>query len=173
MKTLRNTIAAVALAAVAFLAVPAAANAGSTTVDLTGFEADSAAVVTVDAPVAVTIADGNSNYNPSGIIRPAVLSTGTVMADATGTVRIRITAPDSYTGPLTVTVTGTAADGSPLTTTTTASVTAAATGGSGLPATGVDAASMAGIWVGGGVLLLGGLVVTVVAARRKSLSQTR
>ncbi len=43
----------------------------------------------------------------------------------------------------------------------------------GLPATGVDAASMAGIWIGGGVLLLGGLVVTVVAARRKSSSQDR
>ncbi|QPE04906.1 LPXTG cell wall anchor domain-containing protein [Microbacterium schleiferi] len=36
-----------------------------------------------------------------------------------------------------------------------------------IASTGFDAGSMLGVWIGGGVLLLGGVLVTVFAARRE------
>jgi LPXTG-motif cell wall-anchored protein len=176
MRTLRTMIAAVALAAVALLVLPATANAAQGQSSLSGWARSSSVILgaTASAAVSLGIFDDNDDYNPSGIIRPAVTSTGTVVADATGTIRFRITVtPDTYSGPVELTMTGIGADGLPRTVSETVQITASVTGGSGLPATGVDAASTAGIWVGGGVLLLGGLVVTVVAARRKSASQVR
>lgn len=173
MKKIGTAVAALVLALVALVAVPTAANAATSTLTFTGFAPNTAVTISVDAPVSVTIEAGSSdNTYPAAIIRPAVISSATLRSDASGTVSVRVITPDSFSGSISVSVSGTGADGQPLTKSQTTTVQAVSGGGSGaLPPTGVDAASMAGIWIGGGVLLLGGLVVTVVAARRKSAAQ--
>lgn len=102
----------------------------------------------------------------------------TKFADASGAATAVITLPEPQVGTYILTAAGTAADGSSI-----GSSTVVGSGGSGtsaggttdasdsLPATGMDANSLLGFWVGGGALVLAGATVAVVATARRNRSK--
>ncbi|WP_159500176.1 hypothetical protein [Microbacterium sp. 18062] len=170
MKSLRTKIAAVVIAVAAMVAVPAAANAytpvapggtsvtvapgGTVTVPFTGFAPNES--------VNFTLTGENAAGATLAAVKTVVNSTSlTKAASSTGAVSVTVTLPSNATGTYTLTGTGASSNAS-----ATVTITASAAGG-GLPATGVDSASLMGVWIGGGVLLLGGLAVTVFAVRRQ------
>jgi LPXTG-motif cell wall-anchored protein len=169
MKSLRTKIAAVVIAVAAIVAAPAAANAytpvapagtnfvtspgGTVTVPFTGFAPDE--------NVSFTLTGENGSGATLAVVKTAVTSKSHVkQADASGAVSVTVTLPSNATGSYALTATGLGSGAS-----TAVTITASASGG--LPATGVDSASLMGVWIGGGVLLLGGLAVTVFAVRRQ------
>jgi hypothetical protein len=92
-----------------------------------------------------------------GMLRTAVDDQRlTATASASGTVTVTVTLPASARGAYTLTATG-----------VTSGITGTAAFSVGLPATGVDGAETAGLWIGGGILLLGGVGVMIFAARRR------
>lgn len=109
----------------------------------------------------------------------AAVTSATVnkFADASGSATAVITLPEPQVGTYLLTAAGTAADGSPSTSTTvvgggssTGSTSAGGTtdASNSLPATGMDANSLLGFWVGGGALVLAGATVAVAATARRN-----
>ena len=166
MKSLHTKIAAVAIAVAAIIAAPAAASAytpsgptagitasgtftpgGAITLTAGGYASGTPVSFTVTGEngAGITLVFGPYSANASGVANSA----GIVLpSNASGTYTVTATAP-GYTNQTTQFVVGSSA------------------GGGGLPNTGFDAGSMLGVWIGGGVLLLGGVLVTVFAARRE------
>jgi LPXTG-motif cell wall-anchored protein len=177
MKSLRTKIAAVAIAVAAVIAAPAAASAytpsgptagitatgtftpgGSITLTAGGYDLGTQVSFTVTGEngAGITLAMvkfvsstspvfGPYSANASGVANSAAI---VLPSNASGTYTVTATAP-GYTNQTTQFAVGSSA------------------GGGGLPNTGFDATSMLGVWIGGGVLLLGGVLVTVFAARRE------
>ena len=171
MKSLRTKIAAVVIAVAAIVAAPAAANAytpvapsgtsfitspgGTVTVPFTGFAPNE--------DVSFTLTGENAASATLAVVKTAITSKSLVKAaDASGAVSVTVTLPSNAKGAYSLTAVGLSSDAS-----TAVTITATASGSGGLPATGVDSASLMGVWIGGGVLLLGGLAVTVFAVRRQ------
>ncbi|MBZ4487618.1 LPXTG cell wall anchor domain-containing protein [Microbacterium sp. cx-55] len=168
MKSLRTKLAAVVIAAAAIIAAPAAANAytpvapgganqtvapgGTVTVPFTGFAPNDTVtfVLTGENAAGATLAAVKTAVNTKTIAK---------VSSASGAVSVAVTLPTNATGSYRLVGTG-AAGG-------VAEATIVAGAAGGLPATGVDSASLMGVWIGGGVLLLGGLAVTVFAVRRQ------
>lgn len=107
---------------------------------------------------------------------PVTSASITKTADASGVATINVILPESPSGSYTLAVSGPRADGSA----GTGGTAPASTGGSNttdtsaanaLPATGMDANSLLGFWVGGGALVLAGATVAVVATARRNRSK--
>lgn len=177
MKSLRTKIAAVVLAVAAMVAAPAAANAytpgapdvaaggtltpgGTVTLSAVAFDANTTVSFTVTGEngAGITLGAVKIVRNSS----PAFTAT----TNASGNASVAIKLPANASGSYEVAVTG-LKNGATVTEVTTFAVAAAAGPGGNLPATGVDSASLMGVWIGGGVLLIGGLAVTVFAVRRQ------
>lgn len=103
----------------------------------------------------------------------------TKFADASGSAAAVITLPQPQIGSYLLTAAGTAADGTPSTSTTvvgggsstggTSTSAGGTTDASGsLAVTGMDANSLLGFWVGGGALVLAGATVAVAATARRN-----
>ncbi|WP_460776114.1 hypothetical protein [Microbacterium sp. GXF7504] len=170
MKSLRIKLAAIAVAIVALVAAPAAANAaytpspqggtttftaapgGSVSVPYTGFQPGET--------VRFSLTGENANGATLALVKTAVeTKTFDKAASASGAVTVTVTLPSNATGAYTLSAQGLTSG------TSAAAVTINA--GQVPAATGVDSASLMGVWIGGGVLLLGGLAVTVFAVRRQ------
>lgn len=183
MKSLRTKIAAVILTAAALVAAPAAAQAyvptpGSPDATTSGAPTPGGTVTLI-----ATAFDGNTSIsfvvtgeNGAGITQASVKlaisssPTFTTTTNAAGEASFNVRLPSNATGSYDVAVTG-QKNGVTVTETTGFAVGSGSGGttgsNSGLPATGVDSGSLMGVWIGGGVLLLGGLAVTVFAVRRQ------
>lgn len=177
MKSLRTKIAAVVIAAFALVAAPAAANAytpGAPDVAVAGTLTPGGTVtlsaVAFDANTTVSfrVTGENGAGITLGLIKTVVNTSPefTATTNAAGNASVSVKLPANATGEYTVAVTG-LKNGVSVTETSTFAVAAPAGGGSNLPATGIDSGSLMGVWIGGGVLLLGGLAVTVFAVRRQ------
>ncbi|MEV7693881.1 LPXTG cell wall anchor domain-containing protein [Microbacterium sp. NPDC089189] len=177
MKSLRTKIAAVVLAVAAMVAAPAAANAytpgapdvaagGSLTPG--GAVTLSAAAFDAGTTVSFTVSGENGSAITLAAVKTVVSTSPafTATTNASGNASVAVKLPANASGTYTVAVTG-LKNGATVTETTSFAVSAAAGPGGNLPATGVDSASLMGVWIGGGVLLLGGLAVTVFAVRRQ------
>ncbi|GAA2580935.1 LPXTG cell wall anchor domain-containing protein [Microbacterium binotii] len=182
MKSLRTKIAAVILTAAALVAAPAAAQAYVPTPGTPAVGTSGAPVPGGTVTLVATAFDGNTpisfvvtGENGAGITQASVklvvsaspsFDTST---NASGDASFNVKLPSNASGSYEVTGYG-QKDGQPAQKTATFSIGTASGGtGSGLPATGVDSGSLMGVWIGGGVLLLGGLAVTVFAVRRHSV----
>lgn len=167
MKNFRAKLAAVVIAAAALIAAPAAASAytpaqpvsgpatiapgGSGVYVFSGFQPGESVLFTLTGE---SVGDANL-----AIVRTAVTSTTeTKTANADGQASATVTLPANATGTYTLTAQG---QGDP------ATVTITVAGSGGLPPTGLDAASMTGVWIGGGALLAAGIAVTAVAVIRR------
>jgi LPXTG-motif cell wall-anchored protein len=108
--------------------------------------------------VSFSLTGENASGATLATIRAAVeTATLTRTADASGVARITVTLPSNARGTYTLTGTG-----------QTSGVTGSFTFSVGLPATGTDAGSTTGLWVGGGLLALGGAVALAFASRRRT-----
>jgi LPXTG-motif cell wall-anchored protein len=180
MKSLRTKLAAVVIAVAAIVAAPAAANAstpnyppaapdlvvsgsivagGTITLGALNFDFNTTITFTLtgENAASVTQAAVKTVRNTS----PAFTST----TDGTGAASVAVKLPANASGTYEIAVTG--LRGGQLVTETSSLVVSTGGATGGLPATGVDSASLMGVWIGGGVLLLGGLAVTVFAVRRQ------
>lgn len=168
MKSIRSKIAAVAIAVAAIIAAPAAASAAGYTPAFvdgpTTIAPGGSGVFTFDdfsAGQSVVFTLSGEGVGPGNLasVKTAVTNTSvTKTANSSGVASVEVILPANATGTYTLSVGGY----SDLTRTITAS-----TSGSAIADTGFDAGSMLGVWIGGGVLLLGGVLVTVFAARRE------
>lgn len=174
--------ASAALAGALLLAAPVVANAG-TQYPPTGPGVQSREI-TEDGP------QGFAGYLPGspvsftlsgvGVTASNIASAGaavtsasvTKFADASGSAAAVITLPEPQVGSYVLTAAGTAADGTPSTST---SVVGGGSGSSesseastSLPETGMDANSLLGFWIGGGALVLAGATVAVAATARRN-----
>ena len=176
MKSLRTKLAAIAIAVAALIAAPAAAHAytpGTPDTTVSGTPTPGAPLtlnaLSFDANQIVTFRIEGVNGAGITLAATAISSSPEFPAttDGSGNASVQVRLPSNASGTYTAYVTG-PKNGEVVTETTTFTVGLPATGGgSGLPATGVDSASLMGVWIGGGVLLLGGLAVTVFAVRRQ------
>lgn len=187
--TLKKTAAATALAGALLLAAPVAAHAqyatpGPNTVvqEITedgpattgGFAAGTSVVFTLSG-VGVT----GANIATAGARVTSASVTKT--ADASGSATVNITLPEPQVGTYLLAATGTRADGSVGTDTTVvgsgsgsgSSGSTNASGSNALPATGMDANSLLGFWVGGGALVLAGATVAVATTVRRNRQSTK
>lgn len=178
--------ASAALAGALLLAAPLAAHAGPYAPTGPGVQSRE---ITEDGP------QGFAGYAPGSPVNFTLTGVGvtgsniataglavtsasvTKVADASGSATAIITLPEPQVGTYLLTAAGTAADGSPATSTTvvgagsgTGSTSAGGTTGesNSLPATGMDANSLLGFWVGGGALVLAGATVAVAATARRN-----
>ncbi len=179
MKSLRTKIAAVAIAVAAVIAAPAAASAagytpsgptagitasgsftpgGAITLTAGGYASGTPVSFTVTGEngAGITLAMVKFVSSTSPVFGP-YSANGSGVANSAG-----IVLPSNASGTYTVT-----ASAPGYTNQTTQFVVGSSAGGGGLSNTGFDATSMLGVWIGGGVLLLGGVLVTVFAARRE------
>lgn len=163
MKSLRIKLAAIAVAVAALVAAPAAANAytpaapGGTTTVAPGATVPLAfSGYTPGSTVTFTLSGENGAGATLAVVKAAPSSPAplayTVGGD--GVARVRVTLPSDATGNYSLYANGVL-------------VQTLAASGQVPAATGVDSASLMGVWIGGGVLLLGGLAVTVFAVRRQ------
>jgi LPXTG-motif cell wall-anchored protein len=182
MKSLRTKIAAVILTAAALVAAPAAAQAYVPTPGTPDAGISGAPVPGGTVTLVATAFDGNTpisfvvtGENGAGITQASVklvVSSSpsfTTSTNASGDASFNVKLPSNASGTYSVTASG-QKDGQPAQETTSFAIGTGSGGtgsGSGLPATGVDSGSLMGVWIGGGVLLLGGLAVTVFAVRRQ------
>ncbi|GAA1706959.1 hypothetical protein GCM10009808_26220 [Microbacterium sediminicola] len=158
MKSLRTKIAAVVIAVVALVAAPTAAMAytpvpsggTSTTIPQGGSATFLFEEFTTGTVTYTLTGEGITGANIAAV-KTAVTSAS--VSKAAGET-VTVTLPTDATG--TYTLVGTQGA-------TSVSVTITAA----IASTGFDAGSMLGVWIGGGVLLLGGVLVTVFAARRE------
>lgn len=175
MKSLRIKLAAVVVAVAALVAAPAAANAytpGNPDLTVAGAPVPGGTVtlqaLSFDANTTVrfTLTGENGAGITLAAVKLAVTTspTFTSTANPAGTAALNIKLPSNASGDYKVSATG-YRNGVLVTEKTLLSIS---TGGGQVPAaTGVDSASLMGVWIGGGVLLLGGLAVTVFAVRRQ------
>ncbi|MDZ8170635.1 LPXTG cell wall anchor domain-containing protein [Microbacterium xanthum] len=115
-----------------------------------------------DEPVTVTVTGENGADATFGMVRMAIsTASATFTSTADGALAgVAITLPANATGTYNIAaVSPTSAGG-----TAAASITTA----DGLPTTGLDQASLAIVWIGGGALLAAGAVLAVVAGVRRS-----
>lgn len=184
MKSLRTKIAAVILTAAALVAAPAAAQAyvptpGSPDAAVSGAPTPGGTVTLVatafdgNTPISFVVTGENGAGITQASVKLAISSspTFTTSTNAAGNASFNVKLPSNATGSYDVAVTG-QKNGVSVTETTSFAVGTGSGGtgsgsGTGLPATGVDSGSLMGVWIGGGVLLLGGLAVTVFAVRRQ------
>jgi LPXTG-motif cell wall-anchored protein len=158
MKSLRTKIAAVAIAIVALVAAPTAAMAytpvppsGTTTTIPAGGSATFLFDFSGTGTVTYTLT--GEGVGPGSLAMVKAAPPSTQVSKAVGET-VTVTLPSNATE--TYTLVGTLGSES-------ITLTINAT----LATTGFDASSMLGVWIGGGVLLLGGVLVTVFAARRE------
>ncbi|QCQ17042.1 LPXTG cell wall anchor domain-containing protein [Microbacterium sp. RG1] len=182
MKSLRTKIAAVILTAAALVAAPAAAQAyvptpGEPEAAVSGAPTPGGTVTLVatafdgNTPISFVVTGENGAGITQASVKLAVSSSPTfsTTTNAAGNASFNVKLPSNATGTYDVAVTG-QKNGVTVTETTSFAVGTGSGGtgsGTGLPATGVDSGSLMGVWIGGGVLLLGGLAVTVFAVRRQ------
>ncbi|WP_243233174.1 LPXTG cell wall anchor domain-containing protein [Microbacterium sp. CIAB417] len=182
MKSLRTKIAAVILTAAALVAAPAAAQAYVPTPGEPDAAVSGAPVPGGTVTLVATAFDGNTpisfvvtGENGAGITQASVKlavsasPTFNTSTNASGDASFNVKLPSNASGTYSVTASG-QKDGQPAQETTSFAIGTGSGGtgsGTGLPATGVDSGSLMGVWIGGGVLLLGGLAVTVFAVRRQ------
>lgn len=185
--TLSKVGASAALAGLLLLAAPAVAHAGPRDYPPTGPGVQSREIsedgpqgfagYLPGSPVDFTLTgSGVTSANIATAGLPVTSASVTKFADATGSATANITLPEPRVGTYILTASGTAADGSPTTSTTvvgggTGSSTSAESSSSALPATGMDAGSLLGFWVGGGTLILAGATVAVAATTRRNRSK--
>jgi hypothetical protein len=173
----RTVLAASAIAALAVLAVPSAASAnaiyppsGSCTVspatpaagETVRFQC-SAETFSPNEPVTITVTGENGAGASIGMIKFAIsTASGTSTSTDVGALSaVPITLPSNASGTYNIAAVSPTSAGS----------TAAATissDGSGLPTTGLDSASLTGLWIGGGALVLAGAALGVTAMVRRS-----
>ncbi|MBW9094141.1 LPXTG cell wall anchor domain-containing protein [Microbacterium jejuense] len=135
---------------------PATAQAGDTVVFACAAETFSA-----DETVTITVTGENGADASIGMVRFAITTaSSTTKSAADGSLApIDITLPSNATGTYNIAaVSATSAGG-------TAAVSI--TGADGLPSTGLDQGQTVGLWIGGGVLLLAGAALAIVAAVRR------
>lgn len=173
----RNAVMAVTLVAASALALPAAAQAsaiyppsGSCTVSPTtttpgGTVAFRCAAETFSGgeTVTVTVTGENGSAAQIGMVRFAITtSSGTAVSAPDGSLAdVSITLPSDARGTYNIAaVSPTSAGG-------TAAVTVTGESG-GLPSTGLDSASVTGLWIAGGALVLLGGGLAVAASVRRS-----
>ncbi|WP_435526788.1 cell wall protein [Microbacterium aurantiacum] len=180
MRRLPTFFAATTIAAVAALSVPAAAHAstiyppsGSCTATpatatpggTTIFACDPA-TFSANEPVTITVTGENGSDAVIGMIRTVSTASGNAVSAADGSLAgVRITFPTDARGTYNIAAFSSTSAGG------TSAVSVTNPDGS-LPVTGFDSATMTGLWVGGGLLLLAGValgVVAVVRRRRDSL----
>ncbi len=172
MKNLRTKFAAVVIAAAAFTAVPAAAMAytpGAPDTTVAGSPVPGGVVTLqalafdVNVTISFVVTGENGAAITQAVVRSAVSSSPTFTAttNASGNASLGVRLPANASGAYTVAATG-LKNGVVVTETSPFSVA-----GGGLPATGIDAASMTGVWIGGGALLAAGVAVTSVAVIRR------
>ncbi len=182
MKSLRTKIAAVILTAAALVAAPAAAQAyvptpGSPDAAVSGAPTPGGTVTLVatafdgNTPISFVVTGENGAAITQASVKLAISSSPTfnTSTNESGNASFNVKLPSNATGSYDIAVTG-QKNGVTVTETTSFAVGTGSGGtgsGSGLPATGVDSGSLMGVWIGGGVLLLGGLAVTVFAVRRQ------
>jgi hypothetical protein len=171
MKSLRIKLAAVVVAVAALVAAPAAANAytptpsgpstvtisasGSATIAFSGFQPGE--------PVTFSLTGEFALSATLATVKTAVeTNTLTKAASPAGATSVQVTLPSNAVGQYRLAATG-GTSGE----TSSVLINAVAADGQVPAATGVDSASLMGVWIGGGVLLLGGLAVTVFAVRRQ------
>lgn len=177
MKSLRTKIAAVAIAVAAIIAAPAAASAYTPSGPTAGVTASGSltpgGTITLVAggyapntPVSFTVAGENGAGITLAMVKFASSTSpvfGPYSANSSGVASsAAIVLPPNASGTYVVT-----ASAPGYANQNTQFVVGSSSGGGGLPNTGFDASSMLGVWIGGGVLLLGGVLVTVFAARRE------
>jgi hypothetical protein len=178
MKNSLRITAVAALVAASALALPTAALA-DTIYPPSNACSVVPAVVTPGATVTFSCTDGT--FSPSefvtvtvqgntgadvGFIKFAVTSSGETTSSATGALSVPIAFPSDASGTYNIAaVSATSAGGA-----ASASIgtTTGSTGGSSLPATGIDSSSLLGLWVGGGALVLAGGAVALTAAVRRN-----
>ena len=114
----------------------------SVTITVTGENGGAAEIGMV--AFAITTASGSATSEADGSLDEVSI---TLPADATGTYNIAAISPTSAGGTAAVTVSG---------------------GSGGLPITGLDGASLMGLWIAGGALVVTGGVLAVAAASRRS-----
>lgn len=175
-RTIRTAIAVSAIVALSTLAVPVAAQAsiyppaGSCTVTPTtmtpGARLTFACADRTFSPnesVTITITGENGRDATIGMIRFAIsTASGNATSTATGSLPgVPITLPSNASGTYNIAaVSPTSAGGTAAATTTSDS--------NGLPVTGLDSASLMGLWIGGGALLLAGVAIAVSVVLRRS-----
>lgn len=142
-------------------ATPATATPGGTTI----FACDPA-TFSANEPVTITVTGENGSDAVIGMIRTVSTSSGNAVSAADGSLAgVRITFPAEARGTYNIAAFSSTSAGG------TSAVSVTNPDGS-LPVTGFDSATMTGLWIGGGLLLLAGAalgVVAVVRRRRDSL----
>lgn len=175
-RIIRSALAVSAIVALSALAVPPAAQA-STIYPPTGSCTVSPATVTAGGTVTLACADATFSTNESititvtgengegasiGMVKFAIsTASGTARSTDTGALDgVGIVLPSNASGTYNVAaVSATSAGGAAAATVTSVS--------GALPVTGLDTASLTGLWIGGGALLLAGVVLAVVAVLRR------
>ncbi|MGN7188359.1 LPXTG cell wall anchor domain-containing protein [Microbacterium enclense] len=182
--TVTKAGASVALAGALLLAAPAVAEAyvptdpNTITFEITESGPVGAGGFQPGAQVTGTlVGKGIGPNNLATANLPVTAASITKTADASGVATINVILPENPSGSYTLAVSGARADGS----TGTGGTAPAGTGGTSaggttdasgsLPATGMDANSLLGFWVGGGALVLAGATVAVVATARRNRSK--
>ncbi|MFJ6651261.1 hypothetical protein ACIQLJ_00525 [Microbacterium sp. NPDC091313] len=178
MNKLRAKFAAVVIAAAALTAFPAAAAfADSQYPPATGPTGPVTPGVPFEvgfggfAPgvgVTLTLSGENASGANLALVRTEFQTKSIVKtAAADGTVEVTVTMPSNASGSYSLSASGGGVTPPAFTFSVAASGGGTGTGTGGLPATGIDAASMTGVWIGGGALLAAGIAVTSVAVIRR------
>jgi LPXTG-motif cell wall-anchored protein len=169
-------IATVAVAGALVLGAQTSAFAADYTGGVTSTTAAPGAVITysatdTDLPAGVsgTASLTGNLAAEEAVITPASTKTATIVSGANGDINFTIKLPTSAPAGSTYTLAVAAGDFQDAKTLTVAAVpadTAAGAAGSALPSTGVDATPY--VWFGGGLLVLGAALVSVLAFVRRS-----
>jgi hypothetical protein len=175
LRTARHAALVAALATIAILGAPAAAQASTiyppsgacTTSPATAqpgstiaFEC-AAGTFSGDESVTVTVTGENGAGATIGMVRFAITTASEVVtSEANGSLSpLSITLPSNASGTYNIAaISSTSAGG-------TAAVSI--TGANGLPVTGLDSGSMLGLWIGGGALVLAGAALGIAAVVRR------
>lgn len=168
---IRKVGASVALAGALLLAAPAVAQAYvPTSPDTVTVAVTSSGPVSVDgfdAGTTVTftlVGVGVTGANIATANLPATSASVTKSADASGTATAVVTLPANPVGSYTLSAQGARAG---------VSAGGSNDAGNTLPATGVNAETMLGVWIGGGALLLAGATVAVATSVRRNRAETK
>lgn len=167
---------AVALAALTTLMLPTAATAstiyppvGACSIEPAAITAGGTVVLECDdntfssnETVTITVTGENGAAATIGMVKFAITTaSGTTTSTSTGALqRVSIVMPSDASGTYNIAAVSPTSSGG----TAAASITR---DDGGLPGTGMDSASLLGLWVGGGALVLAGLTLTAVAVSRR------
>ncbi|WP_150957533.1 LPXTG cell wall anchor domain-containing protein [Microbacterium testaceum] len=184
---LKKAAAASALAGALLVAAPVAAQAATqaptyaannpSTVVIEITESGPVAVPGFEANADVTAQLAGRGIGPGSLATanlPVTSTSATKKTDASGAVAFNVTLPENPSGSYTLAVTGPRAGSDAGTGGSTpigggsGSTGGSANGSNNLPATGMDASSMLGLWVGGGALALAGGTIAVATTVRRN-----